>query len=159
MSSSSERAREATAWRFGLLPAALVLLWLSLSSTPVSVNGAVSIGALAICGWQRLRPWSAWLVAPVALAVGVTAPHGEDWVPLFVAAFVWRGAVSTARLDEDLEGTGVTPVLFAISAIGAVLLLARHRADRSRWPSSPSSQLGARSCSHASPSAALGRWR
>jgi hypothetical protein len=70
-----------------------------------------------------VRGWSAFLAAPAAFAVGVSAPHRADWVPLLVAVFVWRGAVSTARLDEDLEGTGLAPVLFALSAAGAYLCL------------------------------------
>jgi hypothetical protein len=107
----------------GLLPAAVVLLWLSSSSTPVSVSGALSIGALAICGWRRLRRWSVWLSAPAALAVAVTAPYRENWVPFLVAVFVWRGAVSMARLDESVQGTGLTPVLFAISAAAAYVCL------------------------------------
>ena len=107
----------------GVLPAAAVVFWLSLSSTPITTTGALSIGALALCGWQPLRKWSVLLAAPAALAVGISAPHREDWVPLLVALFVWRGAVSTAQLDEELEGTGLTPVLFAISAVGAYLCL------------------------------------
>jgi hypothetical protein len=107
----------------GLLPAAVVLFWLALSSTPVSATGALSVGALALCGWRRLRPWSVWLSAPAALAVGLTAPYREDWVPFLVAAFVWRGAVSMARLDESVEGTGLTPVLFAVSAAAAYACL------------------------------------
>jgi hypothetical protein len=107
----------------GLLPAAVALLWLASSSTPVSVPGALSVAALAICGWQRLRPWSVWLSAPAALAVGLTAPYHEDWVPFLVAAFVWRGAVSMACLDESVEGTGLTPVLFAVSAAAAYACL------------------------------------
>lgn len=64
-----------------------------------------------------------WLAAPAAVAVGMTAPHREDWVPWLVAAFAWRASLSTARLDEEREGTGITPVLFGISAVAAYLCL------------------------------------
>ena len=101
-----------------------MLLWLSLSSTPVSVAGALSIAALAVCGWQRLRLWSAWLAAPAAVAVGMTAPHREVWVPWLVAAFVWCAALSTARLDDELRGTGLVPVLFAVTSAAAYMCLA-----------------------------------
>jgi len=107
----------------GLLPAEVVLSWLSLSSTPITTTGTLSIAALAFCGWPPLRKWSVLLAAPAALAVGFSAPHREDWVPFLVALFVLRGAVSTAALDEELEGTGLTPLLFAISAVGAYLCL------------------------------------
>ena len=126
-SSSSEHRprRQSKSWIqvLGLLPAGVVLFWLSLSSTPVSVTGALSVGAIAICGWKRLRAWSVWLSAPAALAVGTTAPHREEWVPLLVAAFVWRGAVSMARFDEESAGSGVVPALFGISAVGAFICL------------------------------------
>jgi len=105
----------------GLLPAGIVLLWLSLTPTPVSVSGALSIGAMAVCGWERLRRWSVLLSAPAALAVGTTAPHHEDWVPLLVAVFVWRGALSMARFDEESAGSGLAPVFFGISAVGALV--------------------------------------
>jgi hypothetical protein len=105
------------------VPAGIVLLWLSLSSTPVTVNGTLSIGAISLCGWGRLRRWSVWLSAPAALAVGAIAPHRENWVPLFVAAFVWRGAVSMARLDEESAGSGIVPALYGISAVGALVCL------------------------------------
>jgi hypothetical protein len=121
----NNRRRPVDPWEqlHGLLPAALVVFWLSLSTTPITTGGALSIGALALCGWHRLREWSVLLAAPAALAVGASTPHREDWVPLVVALFVWRGAVSTAQLDEELEGTGLTPVLYAISAVGAYLCL------------------------------------
>jgi hypothetical protein len=112
----------------GLVPAVLVVFWLSLSTTPITTGGILSIGALALCGWPALRSRSVWLAAPAALAVGASTPHREDWVPVLVALFVWRGAVSAARLDKELDGTGLDstgrlPLLFAISAVGAYLCL------------------------------------
>jgi hypothetical protein len=44
-------------------------------------------------------------------------------VPLLVAAFVWRGALSMARFDEESAGRGIAPVFFGISAVGALLCL------------------------------------
>ena len=126
-SSSSEHTprRSSNSWiqLLGLFPAGIVLLWLSLTSTPVSVNGALTVGAIAMCGWERLRRWSVWLSAPAALAVGMTAPHREEWVPLVVAVFVWRGAMSMARFDEESEGRGIAPAFFGISAVGALMCL------------------------------------
>jgi hypothetical protein len=124
-SSSEHKPRPSHAWIqvLGLLPAVVVLLWLSLTSTPVTVKGALSVGAIAICGVGPLRRWSVWLSAPAALAVGTTAPHRVAWVPLLVAAFVWRGALSMARLDEKSAGSGIVPAFFGISAVGALVCL------------------------------------
>ena len=152
-SSSSEHRprRQSKSWIqvLGLLPAGVVLFWLSLSSTPLSVTGALSVGAIAICGWKRLRTWSVWLSAPAALAVGTTAPHREE---LGAAA---RGRVRVAR--RAVDGTvrrGVRRQRRRPSALRylrgrRVHLLAGHRADhiRSRlsrwsWRSSPSQSRG-----------------
>jgi hypothetical protein len=96
---------------------------LAFSANPISVGGAFAIGALALCGWRPLRAWSPVLAVLPALAVGTSAPHREDWVPLLVAVFVWRGSLSTAQLEDQTRGSGLVPVLFAISAVGSYLCL------------------------------------
>jgi hypothetical protein len=107
----------------GLVPAACVLLRLAGTPTPISVAGAVAIGALAVVGTRTLRP-AAWLLAaPAALAVAATAPYRASFVPLLVAIVVWRGAVSMARLDDELRDTPTVPILFALSAAGAYACL------------------------------------
>jgi hypothetical protein len=103
----------------GLLPAAAIIYWLALTSTPIDMNAFLAIAALALCGVPQLRRWSILLAMPAALAVGATTHYRESWVPWLVALFVWRGALSAAWLEARLRGTRVVPLLFWLTALGA----------------------------------------
>ena len=71
---------------------------------------------------------------PRAVSVAMTAPHRGNWVPLLVAALSGCAALSTARLDEQLRGTGFVPVLFAVTSVAVVHVPAGQRAEHAARP-------------------------